>query len=104
MPTNPLPTNPLPANPLPVGLAWPGLQGYLEATGEQQAAYKELAAADAVAAAAIEQRTARLRQLQETLVQVGGGQGQVLRLGLLPVQAGGRPHISLLLYAGDPAF
>ena len=54
------------------GLAWPGLQGYLEATGEQQAAYKELAAADAVAAAAIEQRTARLRQLQETLVQVGG--------------------------------
>lgn len=46
-------------------------QGYVEATGEQEAAYRQLAAADAVAAEAIAQRTARLRLLQETLVQVG---------------------------------
>ncbi|PRW58825.1 coiled-coil domain-containing 65 [Chlorella sorokiniana] len=47
-------------------------RGYLEATGEQEAAYRELAAADAEVAAAIAQRTARLRQMQETLVQWRG--------------------------------
>lgn len=45
-------------------------QNYVAATGEQEAEYKELVAADAVAAEAIRQRTARLRQLQETLAQV----------------------------------
>lgn len=47
------------------------LQSYVEATGAQETAYRELAAADAQAAEAIAQRTARLRQLQETLAQVG---------------------------------
>lgn len=51
------------------------MQSYVEATGEQEAAYRELATADAEAAAAIAQRTARLRRLQETLVQVGGRGG-----------------------------
>lgn len=51
------------------------LQSYVEATGEQEAAFRELAAVDAETAAAIAQRTARLRQLQETLVQVGGHAG-----------------------------
>lgn len=48
------------------------LQSYVEDTGAQEAAFRELAAADAAAADAIAQRTARLRQLQETLAQVGG--------------------------------
>ena len=51
----------------------PALQAFEEATGERQAAYRDLAAADAAAAEAIAQRTARLAQLQETLVQVRSG-------------------------------
>ncbi|KAL4434150.1 hypothetical protein ABPG75_000591 [Micractinium tetrahymenae] len=45
---------------------------YLEAMGPQDAAYRELAQADAAAGEAIEQRTARLRQLQATLAQWRG--------------------------------
>lgn len=59
---------PPPAPPPP-----PTPQEYLEATGTQDAAYRELAQADAAAGEAIAQRTARLRQLQQTLVQVGIG-------------------------------
>ncbi len=42
----------------------------MDTTSGQDAVYRELAAADARAAKAIAQRTARLRQLQETLAQV----------------------------------
>ncbi|PSC75832.1 flagellar associated [Micractinium conductrix] len=47
-------------------------RSYVEDTGAQEAAFRELAAADAAAADAIAQRTARLRQLQETLAQWRG--------------------------------
>lgn len=47
-------------------------RSYLDATGDQEAAYRELASADSEAAQAIEQRTARLRQLQQTLAQWRG--------------------------------
>jgi hypothetical protein len=45
-------------------------QRFHEATGEQEDAYRQLAAADEEAAQAIAQRTARLRGLQQALVQV----------------------------------
>lgn len=43
----------------------------MDATGEKEAAYRELAAADAEAGEAIAHHTARLKHLQDTLAQVG---------------------------------
>jgi hypothetical protein len=46
------------------------LQSYQEGTGEQNDAYRSLAAADDQAAGAVDQRTEKLRGMQQALVQV----------------------------------
>lgn len=46
------------------------LQSYQEGTGEQNDAYRSLAAADEQAAGAVDQRTDKLRGMQQALVQV----------------------------------